>query len=184
MTVAYGRGVGSCAAPLWAAPPWPPPPPKPPPGLVGLPPPPPPRPGAVAAVGAGAGAGAGGVGLTHALSASPVAARNSEMTRICREVAEAGWGAQSRGVGGCKATTRKRGGALREPPGSFEWRVGVTSCQCQRIDSWERETRTHDWMPTDTRPEIASETLVWTPRGSATSFTLDVAAYFRAVYEE
>ena len=40
------------------------------------------------------------------------------------------------------------------------------------------------WMPTDTRPEIASETLVWTPRGSETPFTLDVAAYFRAVHEE
>ena len=40
------------------------------------------------------------------------------------------------------------------------------------------------WMPTDTRPEIASETLVWTPRGSQTPLTLDVAAYFRAVHEE
>ena len=40
------------------------------------------------------------------------------------------------------------------------------------------------WMPTDTRPEIASETLVWTPRESETPFTLDVAAYFRAVHEE
>ena len=60
----------------------------------------------------------------------------------------------------------------------------MTSCRYQRIDSWERETQNHDWLPTDTRPEIASETLVWTPRGSQTPLTLDVAAYFRAVHEE
>ncbi len=40
------------------------------------------------------------------------------------------------------------------------------------------------WMPDDTRPEIASETLVWAPKGCEAPFSLDVAAYFRAVHEE
>ena len=57
--------------------------------------------------------------MAHALSASPVAARNSEIARICQEVAEAGWGAQSTDVGGRKGYNAKAGRGVAGTAGKF-----------------------------------------------------------------
>ena len=39
------------------------------------------------------------------------------------------------------------------------------------------------WAPSDTRPELFTETLVWPPSGATTPFALDVPACFASVFE-
>ena len=40
------------------------------------------------------------------------------------------------------------------------------------------------WRPTDERPEIISERLVWNPVGATEPFTLDLAEFFADVFGE
>jgi Uma2 family endonuclease len=40
------------------------------------------------------------------------------------------------------------------------------------------------WHPTDDRPEIVSDRVVWTPAGATESFVLDLAVYFSEVFGE
>jgi Uma2 family endonuclease len=39
------------------------------------------------------------------------------------------------------------------------------------------------WAPGDDRPELVTERLVWHPRDATTSFTLDVPAFFSAIFD-
>ncbi len=39
------------------------------------------------------------------------------------------------------------------------------------------------WTPTDDRPELLTETLVWHPTGAATPFTLDLQAFFALIFD-
>ena len=39
------------------------------------------------------------------------------------------------------------------------------------------------WTPSDDRPALVTDTLVWQPEGAATRFTLDVQAYFASVVD-
>ena len=39
------------------------------------------------------------------------------------------------------------------------------------------------WATSDDRPELLIETLVWSPAGAATPFTLDVTLFFASVFD-